>query len=115
MVARSSDAEVGARPATVIVALSDPTGAPQLEQKTWYGFPSYAKDGALLFFFKPASKFKTRFSTPRSESRVSTSYRIWSVAMVGPVASSKRPAGLARLAASPCYSPGRPKSAGLVV
>ena len=36
---------------------------PDLEQKTWYGFPAYAKDGALLFFFKPASKFKTRFST----------------------------------------------------
>jgi uncharacterized protein YdhG (YjbR/CyaY superfamily) len=36
---------------------------PDLEQKTWYGFPSYAKGGALLFYFKPASKFKTRFST----------------------------------------------------
>ena len=36
---------------------------PDLEQKTWYGFPAYAKGGALLFFFKPASKFKTRFCT----------------------------------------------------
>ena len=36
---------------------------PGLEQKTWYGFPSYAKDGALVCYFKPASKFKTRFST----------------------------------------------------
>ncbi len=36
---------------------------PDLEQKTWYGFPAYAKGGALLCYFKPASKFKTRFCT----------------------------------------------------
>nr|WP_274636592.1 DUF1801 domain-containing protein [Microbacterium bovistercoris] len=37
--------------------------APQLEPKTWYGFPSYAKDGSVLCFFQPASKFKTRYAT----------------------------------------------------
>lgn len=38
--------------------------APQLVPKTWYGFPAYADaDGKIVVFFKPASKFKTRFPT----------------------------------------------------
>lgn len=37
--------------------------APQLDPKTWYGFPSYAKDGNVIVFFKPASKFATRYGT----------------------------------------------------
>lgn len=38
--------------------------APELEQKTYYGFPAWAKDGGkTLFFFKPASKFKQRYAT----------------------------------------------------
>jgi len=37
--------------------------APQLTAKTWYGMPAYAKDGAVLVFFQPASKFKARYST----------------------------------------------------
>lgn len=37
--------------------------APQLDPKTWYGFPSYAKDGNVVVFFQPASKFDTRYGT----------------------------------------------------
>jgi uncharacterized protein YdhG (YjbR/CyaY superfamily) len=37
--------------------------APELAPKTWYGFPSYAKDDRVVVFFQPASKFKTRYST----------------------------------------------------
>jgi uncharacterized protein YdhG (YjbR/CyaY superfamily) len=37
--------------------------APGLEQKTWYGFPAYAKDGKVLCFFKPGAKFKDRYCT----------------------------------------------------
>lgn len=37
--------------------------APQLTPKTWYGFPSYARDGKIVVFFSPASKFKTRYSS----------------------------------------------------
>lgn len=38
--------------------------APQLVPKTWYGFPSYADEtGSVVVFFKPASKFKTRYAS----------------------------------------------------
>src|SRR4051794_31358468 len=37
--------------------------APQLDPKTWYGFPSYARDGKVVVFFKPASKFKSRYAS----------------------------------------------------
>lgn len=37
--------------------------APQLDAKTWYGFPTYAKDGKNIVFFQPAAKFKTRYGT----------------------------------------------------
>ena len=37
--------------------------APRLEQKTWYGFPAYAKDGKVICFFKPGAKFKDRYCT----------------------------------------------------
>lgn len=37
--------------------------APGLEPRTWYGMPAYAKDGAVLCFFQPASKFKARYGT----------------------------------------------------
>ncbi|WP_260477646.1 iron chaperone [Nonomuraea sp. WAC 01424] len=37
--------------------------APDLTPKTWYGMPAYAKDGAVVCFFKPAAKFKTRYAT----------------------------------------------------
>ncbi|MGY3127416.1 uncharacterized protein YdhG (YjbR/CyaY superfamily) [Agrococcus sp. UYP33] len=37
--------------------------APQLDPKTWYGFPSYAKDGKVVVFFQQASKFDSRYGT----------------------------------------------------
>ncbi|MGW2520862.1 iron chaperone [Streptomyces sp. NPDC001617] len=37
--------------------------APDLTPKTWYGMPAYAKDGKIVCFFQPASKFKARYST----------------------------------------------------
>lgn len=37
--------------------------APELDPKTWYGFPSYARDGKVLAFFQQASKFGSRYST----------------------------------------------------
>ena len=37
--------------------------APDLERKTYYGMPAYAKDGKTLCFFKPKSKFKVRYAT----------------------------------------------------
>jgi uncharacterized protein YdhG (YjbR/CyaY superfamily) len=36
---------------------------PTLVPKTYYGMPAYAKDGKVICFFKPKSKFKVRFST----------------------------------------------------
>ena len=37
--------------------------APALDPKTWYGFPSYARDGKVVVFYQPASKFDTRYGT----------------------------------------------------
>lgn len=37
--------------------------APDLDAKTWYGFPSYARDGKVLVFFQPREKFDTRYGT----------------------------------------------------
>ena len=38
--------------------------APTLSPKTWYGMPAYAnKDGKVVCFFTPASKFKSRYAT----------------------------------------------------
>lgn len=37
--------------------------APDLNPKTFYGFPSYARDGKVLTFVQPASKFSTRYPT----------------------------------------------------
>ena len=37
--------------------------APDLEQKTWYGMPAYAKDGKILCFFQSAAKFNARYAT----------------------------------------------------
>ena len=31
--------------------------------KTWDGMPAYAKDGKVVCFFTPASKFKERYAT----------------------------------------------------
>ena len=37
--------------------------APDLAPKTWYGMPAYARDGKVVCFFKPASKFESRYAT----------------------------------------------------
>jgi uncharacterized protein YdhG (YjbR/CyaY superfamily) len=37
--------------------------APDLVPRTYYGMPAYARDGKVLCFFQPASKFKVRYST----------------------------------------------------
>lgn len=37
--------------------------APDLDPKTWYGMPAYARDGKVLCFFKPAEKFGARYAT----------------------------------------------------
>ena len=37
--------------------------APNLSPRTWYGMPAYAKDGKVVCFFTPASKFKERYAT----------------------------------------------------
>jgi uncharacterized protein YdhG (YjbR/CyaY superfamily) len=52
------DREMGAR----IHALVMKT-APDLTPKTYYGMPAWAKDGKVICFFKPASKFKVRYAT----------------------------------------------------
>ena len=38
--------------------------APDLTPRTWYGMPAYAnKDGKVICYFTPASKFKSRYAT----------------------------------------------------
>ncbi|HEX6140579.1 MAG TPA: DUF1801 domain-containing protein [Candidatus Limnocylindria bacterium] len=37
--------------------------APSLVPRTFYGMPAYARDGKVVCFFKPASKFKERYAT----------------------------------------------------
>lgn len=37
--------------------------APELEVRTWYGMPAYAKDGKVVCFLQDAAKFKARYCT----------------------------------------------------
>ena len=37
--------------------------APTLSPKTWYGMPTYTKDGKIVCFFQSAQKFKSRYAT----------------------------------------------------
>jgi uncharacterized protein YdhG (YjbR/CyaY superfamily) len=37
--------------------------APALSPRLWYGMPAYAKDGKVVCFFTPASKFNSRYAT----------------------------------------------------
>ncbi|WP_309127169.1 DUF1801 domain-containing protein [Microbacterium sp.] len=37
--------------------------APHLIPRTYYGMPAWGKDGKVLCFFQPASKFKVRYAT----------------------------------------------------
>jgi uncharacterized protein YdhG (YjbR/CyaY superfamily) len=50
--------ELGERIRAIVV-----TAAPHLDPKTYYGFPAWARDGKIVCFFKPKSKFKVRYST----------------------------------------------------
>ena len=52
------DREMGER-IRALVAKS----APDLVPRTYYGMPAWAKDGKVICFFKPASKFKVRYAT----------------------------------------------------
>ena len=36
--------------------------APELQPRTWYGMPAYAREGKVVVFFKPAAKFKVRYA-----------------------------------------------------
>ena len=45
--------------------------APDLMPRTYYGMPAFAKDGKTVCFFKPASKFKERYSTFGFEQKAS--------------------------------------------
>lgn len=53
-----SDREIGTRLHEIIT-----TAVPELMPKTWYGSPAYYKDGKVVVFFQPASKFKVRYVT----------------------------------------------------
>ena len=37
--------------------------APDLAPKTWYGMPAWARNGKVIWFFKAADKFKSRYAT----------------------------------------------------
>ncbi|MGW8482690.1 iron chaperone [Microbacterium sp. NPDC055903] len=37
--------------------------APHLIPRTYYGMPAWGKDGKVLCFFQPATKFKVRYAT----------------------------------------------------
>ena len=37
--------------------------APEINPRTWYGMPAYAKNDKIVCFFQSSSKFKSRYST----------------------------------------------------
>ncbi|MFM7013423.1 MAG: iron chaperone [Actinomycetota bacterium] len=37
--------------------------APELEPRTWYGMPAWAKNGKVICFFQAAGMFKVRYAT----------------------------------------------------
>jgi len=39
------------------------SSVPDLEPRTWYGMPAYARNGRVVCFFQSAQKFKTRYAT----------------------------------------------------
>ena len=39
------------------------SAVPDLSPRLWYGMPAYSKEGDVLCFFQPASKFKARYGT----------------------------------------------------
>jgi len=54
----ADERELAERIRTMVVG-----AAPLLDPKTYYGFPAWARDGKVVCFFKPKSKFKVRYST----------------------------------------------------
>lgn len=54
----SPDQEIAAGVHTLVSQL-----ATDLEARTWYGMPAWARDGDILLFVQPAEKFGTRYST----------------------------------------------------
>jgi uncharacterized protein YdhG (YjbR/CyaY superfamily) len=51
------------RRSTASATVRDPSGAPALSPRTWYGMPAYAKDGKVVCFFQSAQKFEMRYAT----------------------------------------------------
>jgi uncharacterized protein YdhG (YjbR/CyaY superfamily) len=54
----ASDRDMGKRIHAIVTKT-----APVLVPRTYYGMPAWAKDGKVICFFKPASKFKVRYAT----------------------------------------------------
>ncbi len=52
------DRELAERIAQIVAEV-----APELAPKTWYGMPTWARDGKATVFFKAAAKFKARYAT----------------------------------------------------
>jgi uncharacterized protein YdhG (YjbR/CyaY superfamily) len=52
------DRSMGERVHALVTSVS-----PELAPKTYYGMPAYAKDGKVICFFKPKSKFKVRYAS----------------------------------------------------
>jgi len=52
------DRSLGLRLHAVVTA-----SAPDLTPRTWYGMPAWAKDGKVICFFTPGTKFKARYAT----------------------------------------------------
>lgn len=53
-----ADRELAERIHDIVTAV-----APDLDTKTWYGMPAYAKEGKVVVFFQEAGKFKSRYAT----------------------------------------------------
>ena len=67
--------------------------APDLEPKTWYGMPAYAKDGKVVCFFQSGQKFKSRYATFGFQDAASLDEgRMWptSFALTGLTATEER-------------------------
>jgi uncharacterized protein YdhG (YjbR/CyaY superfamily) len=52
------DREMGKRIHAIVMKT-----APVLLPRTYYGMPAWARNGKVICFFKPASKFKVRYAT----------------------------------------------------
>jgi hypothetical protein len=78
--------------------------APDLVPRTYYGMPAYSRDGKVVCFFKPASKFKERYATLGFEQKANLDDgSMWPVsfALTELITSDEeRIAGLVRKAAS---------------